>query len=394
MSASGLLIDGLILAFAISSFYRGRTLGFVRQICAAIGFFGGLFFGAWLQPHVAQHIEGDLNRAVATLSCTIGFAFVFLLFGEAAGLYAKNKLKVRPVDHYDNALGSVVNILSMLVSTWLLAAVITALPLPNIRVMLQDSYIIRGLNSALPAAPHVIANIGHLIDPNGFPQVFIGNEPQPGRLANLPPLGDFKAVVASSRNSVVKIEGLGCGGVIDGSGFIVGPDLIATNAHVVAGIKHPYVTDQNGTHRAATVFFDPNKDFAVLRAKGLTGKQLSLAGETIKNDTPAVTLGYPGGGDFTAGPAVVLDSILARGRNIYNQGISVRQVYELTADVAPGNSGGPLITRDGKVVGVVFAESTTYQHIGYALTTPSLQKSIVQASSTNQPVNTGLCAAE
>jgi S1-C subfamily serine protease len=103
-------------------------------------------------------------------------------------------------------------------------------------------------------------------------------------------------------------------------------------------------------------------------------------------------LGYPGGGNFNAGPAAVMDQILARGRDIYGQGRTLRSIYEIQAAVVPGNSGGPLIAKDGSVIGVVFAESTTYDHVGYALTTPKVIDEINQAKQNNQPVSTGQCA--
>jgi S1-C subfamily serine protease len=102
--------------------------------------------------------------------------------------------------------------------------------------------------------------------------------------------------------------------------------------------------------------------------------------------------GYPGGGSFTVSAAMVLDSFQATGRNIYNEGATDRQVYSLKTDVRPGNSGGPLINKDGTVIGVVFAESTTYDHVGYALTMQQVISEFHQADTNTQPVSTGTCA--
>jgi S1-C subfamily serine protease len=190
----------------------------------------------------------------------------------------------------------------------------------------------------------------------------------------------------------VKVEGQGCGGTVEGSGFVVGNDLVATNAHVVAGIDRPYVVDNNGLHKVTVIWFDPNLDFAVLQVSNLAGKPLTMIGGLVAADTPGAIMGYPGGGSLSASTAAVLDEFTAAGRNIYGESTTIRNVYEIQADVIPGNSGGPLIEANGTVIGVVFAESTTYQHVGYALTTSRVISEIHQAEARDQPVSTGQCA--
>jgi S1-C subfamily serine protease len=167
--------------------------------------------------------------------------------------------------------------------------------------------------------------------------------------------------------------------------------LVVTNAHVVAGISSPTVIDQAGAHRAMVVVFDPNLDIAVLRATGLAGKPLPIAAPLQPRGTTAVALGYPGGGGLTASPAAILGDINAVGRNIYNEGVTRRNVYQLNADIEPGNSGGPLVLPNGTVVGVVFAKSVTDANLGYALTTPKVLSDISQARGAGA-VSTGTCA--
>jgi S1-C subfamily serine protease len=256
---------------------------------------------------------------------------------------------------------------------------------------MKNSKIVTLLNSHAPAAPTVIASIGKLIDPNGFPKVFSGSEPVPPSDVSLPELGDLQTVVKADAASVVKIEGQGCGGIVEGSGFVVANDMVVTNAHVIAGIRTPYVVDSNGTRTAVAVWFNPNLDLAVLRTTKLAGKPLQLNGTEEPKGTPAAVLGYPGGGRFSAKPAAILDNFTATGRNIYDQGDVQRDVYEVRAEIIPGNSGGPLIAQDGSVIGVVFAESTTYDKVGYTLTTNAVSKDISQAVSHNKQVGTGSC---
>jgi S1-C subfamily serine protease len=167
---------------------------------------------------------------------------------------------------------------------------------------------------------------------------------------------------------------------------------VVTNAHVVAGVAKPKVVDKNGTHRTTVIWFDPDLDMAVLRALDLAGKPLPLVNQTADTGTEAAVLGYPGGGAFKADPAAIIDAFTATGRNIYNQETATREIYSMKADVISGNSGGPLINKNGEVIGVVFAHSVAYQHVGYSLTMPQVINELSQAKTNIEPVGTGSCA--
>jgi S1-C subfamily serine protease len=386
-----MLLDILIVVLAISAAYRGRTSGFIRQFCSAFGFIGGLFLGGWLQPHTVNLAQTADGRALVLILTVLGCALAGLTLGEYFGLRFKLRFFLKKINKVDNSLGILLSIASLLISVWLLASIVSGLPYNTPRQDVKNSKIVSALNRILPPAPNVIADLGHLIDPNGFPDVFIGNEPTPTSI-NLPSLGNLADAVSADKGSVLRIRGQGCGGIISGSGFVVANDTIATNAHVVAGISQPYVQDSNGSFPAKVVWFDPNLDFAVLKVKDLNLPSLSLATTTDSRGTPTAVLGYPGGGAFNAGPAAILDEFEAVGHNIYGSGHTLRDVYEVQADIIPGNSGGPLVAVNGQVVGVVFAESTTYNHVGYALTTSQVNSELKQALSKTQSVSTGSCA--
>ncbi|MEO6513357.1 MAG: MarP family serine protease [Candidatus Saccharimonadales bacterium] len=385
------IIDVLIILLVASAFMRGRELGFVRQFLSSVGFFVGLFIGVLLQPHVVHYAHTALSKSLFTLGTTLGCAFLLLAVGEILGIMLKGKLWRWHINPIDNALGSVLGAVTILLIVWLSSSILESFPAPNLQAALRNSAILSRLTRVLPSAPSIVANLGNLIDPNGFPQVFSGIEPGPPKNVPQPSLGEMQPAVNKDRPSVVKIEGRGCGGVVEGSGFVVGGNLIATNAHVVAGITRPRVFDSNGSHAVQVIWFDPDLDFAVLRVTDLAGSPLVFNTANQPRGTPAAVLGFPGGGAFVADPAAILDQFTANGRNIYNEGSTERDVFEISADVIPGNSGGPLIAKDGSVIGVVFAESTSYDHVGYALTSSQVVSEINQAQARNRIVSTGSC---
>jgi len=387
-----MLIDIALVILLFSSLYRGYEIGFVRQLFATAGFFGGLFLGAWLQHYTLRFVHTNNSRTLVALCTTLGSAIILLSVGEVMGMHLKYKVMVRRINAFDKWLGSGLAVVSLLISAWLMAAVISSLPAPNLQRELQQSRIIHAVNQLLPNAPQVLSEFGKLVNPNGFPQVFVGSEPAPRSNINLPSLGDLQAAVKADQASVLKVEGQGCGGIVEGSGFVAGKDLVITNAHVVAGIRRPFVQDANGSRQARVVWFDPNLDLAILQVSNLVGAPLPLSATKQASGSGGVILGYPGGGGLTASPAAVLDIVEAHGRNIYNQTGADREVYELQATVIPGNSGGPLLAKDGSVIGVVFAESTSYQHVGYALTMKQVIAELRQVSANSPTVSTGSCA--
>ncbi|MHB1865028.1 MAG: MarP family serine protease [Candidatus Saccharimonadales bacterium] len=389
---AGIFIDIIVFFLIVISIARGWQIGWLRQFFSTIGFFGGLFLGAVIQPHIVNLAHTTLSRTVITLLITLGMAFALLSVGEVIGYKLKSKIHLKQLNTVDSFLGSAISLVTILFSIWLCAAILGSLAIPNLQADIDNSVVIRFLNKHLPSAPSIISDIGSLIDPNGFPKVFIGGEPAPNNNYSAPAPAAMQTAVNQDAPSVVKIEGTGCGGIVEGSGFVVRPGLVATNAHVVAGIAHPYIYDANGTHSSTVIWFDPNLDFAILRTTNLAGKPLPIYPNLVNNGIGGAVLGYPGGGPFSASTAAVLNEFQATGRNIYGTGTTTRSVYELKANVIPGNSGGPLIMQNGEVDGVVFAESTTYSQVGYALTSNQIGQAINQAQSQNRVHSTGNCA--
>lgn len=387
------IVDVIIILLAIIAVYRGYELGLVRQLFSTVGFIAGLLLGSWLQHYTVHFGNTASSRSLISLLTTLGIAFFLLGIGETIGVRLKYHISRFKVHKLDGILGSIVGVGTLLLAVWLSAAIIVTLPSDSMQSEIRGSAIISRLDRSLPPANTTIAGLGHLISPNGFPQVFTGNEPNLQGNTTVPGVSDaLQAAINKDKNSVVKFEGQGCGGIVEGSGFVISSDLVATNAHVVAGVSHPYVRDINGQHSATVIWFDPELDFAIARVSDLAGAPLTINNSVVSNQTTGAVLGYPGGGPLTAGGAQVIDHFIARGRDIYNQQTTERQVYSLAAKVIPGNSGGPLINTDGSVIGVIFAESTSYNNVGYALTTPQIISEISQAQAQSRAVSTGSCA--
>ncbi len=385
-------IDVLIVIFAALSIARGFRIGLVRQAGSTIGFVLGLFIGSWLSNLVISDVGTSLAKPLASICIVLGVSFLFMTLGELAGITLKRKFTNHSVDELDGSLGSVMAVVTVLFAAWLIGSILVLTPTNNFQQSIKGSAILSTLGRELPPATQLLSSLNKLIDPNGFPQVFTGLEPHPNTQTKLPSLGSFDSVVASTRASVVKIESTGCGGIVDGSGFVVANGIVATNAHVVAGVKSPKVVDSNGVHETRVVWFDEDLDLAVLRTSNLAGKPLTLNADAQPAGTTAVVLGYPGGGGFDAQSAAVIDRFMALGRDIYDQGITRREVYSLQAHIIPGNSGGPVIGADGSVLGIVFATSTQYNDVGYALTGQQVASSLAQAEKSNTTHSTGACS--
>jgi S1-C subfamily serine protease len=223
--------------------------------------------------------------------------------------------------------------------------------------------------------------------------VFAGLEPNlPGAQA-LPASVDTPGVNRAVQ-AVVKVSSLGCGGIVTGSGFPVGNGYIVTNAHVVSGTSsHTIITPGNTTLRATVVYFDPERDVAVLYAPDYQSTGLTFG--TATAGTQGAVIGYPGGGSEKVVPAVVDGAVAAQGRDIYNQNFVTRQIFVIQASVHPGNSGGPLVDLQGRVLGMVFATSASDPNQAYALTDDEIASDIrdAQANPTTRDTTRYECAA-
>jgi S1-C subfamily serine protease len=385
------LLDVVIVVAVLVAIIRGIVRGLLVQLCSWIGVALGLVLGALAAPHVAGLAQGAPGKRILTLLCVVGVAIVGGIMGGLVGERLAEGAKQLNLGSLDTWLGGAVGGVATLLAIWLIAGSIATVRSANVGRWVQESAIIRRLDQSLPPVPSVTARLGRLLDPLGFPSVFAGIERAPAAPVVAPTTAEVQAGVARAEASTVRIVGKGCGGLLEGSGFVAAAGLVVTNAHVIAGIRHPQVQDSGGTHDAAPVLFDSGLDLAVLQVGGLAGPPLALASGDEPRGTVGAVLGYPQNGPFRADPGAVLDEYRARGRDIYGSGLVTRTIYELQATVQPGNSGGPFVLPDGRVAGVVFARSVSESSVGYALTAADVADRLQRVASA--PVGTGACAA-
>jgi S1-C subfamily serine protease len=387
-----LLIIGLMLLAAV----HGLRLGAVVQILTFGGFFLGFLLGTvvWV-PLFSRGHSDDVTRSVLVVSLVLLTACAFGYAGRILGTWSNVTVRRHHLGHVDAVFGVAVAVLMVLLSVWVVAAVILS---PNSRFTSLDaavarSDILHSIDGVLPQAPSIFNDLQTFLNDQGFPQVFSTLTPPSTPSVSTPTDAETKALADPAVFSTVKILGTACSSEQEGSGFVVGPGLVATNAHVVAGegSGDTQVLLGNSAYNATPVLFDPDFDLAVLRTNAPLGPALTISSNLVSRGTQAALLGYPEDRGLSIGAAGVTEEVTAIGKDIYNDGSVQRGVYALDASVLPGNSGGPLVGPGGQVIGVVFSRSTVYPNVGYALTSPGVLSRVQQAEQHRSAVSTGPC---
>ncbi|GAA1506429.1 hypothetical protein GCM10009761_05440 [Agromyces terreus] len=196
--------------------------------------------------------------------------------------------------------------------------------------------------------------------------------------------------ITAAAASVVRITGTAfeCGVSMSGSGFVIAPDRIVTNAHVVAGVDEPVVETPGLAARSGRVVaYDAGLDLAVIAVDGLGADALPIADPAAGSEIAVA--GYPFGGPLELRPGSVMS--VGPVTFLEDDGSSTRDVMTLAADVDHGNSGGPVITGDGAVGGVVFAKSESVENVGFAIPVSTLTAFAGDAGSLDRAVDSGTC---
>lgn len=381
----------MVLAYALSGYWQG----FVTGAFATLGLLVGGFFGIWLAPVV-------LGEANPSLAVSLGALFIVILaasLGQAlmqyAGARVRERITWQPARALDAVGGALLSAFAVLLVAWALGVAISGTRIGPVTEQVRSSWVLGKVNQALPAsAPSTLQGFNNVVGTGFFPRYL---EPfAPERIVEVGPgpkwLLDDPEVLAT-QTSVLKIRGANeCGRGVEGTGFVIAPGKVMTNAHVVAGVDDPEVeVDAETTELARVVLYDPDLDLAVLSVD--TGDAPVLDLHAAQPEDPVAIVGYPQDGPFDVQPGRIRAEQRLRSPDIYGDGTVLRDVFSLRGLVRPGNSGGPIVTPDGDVAGVVFAASVTDTDTGYALTAGQVSDSAAQGVASDTEVDTGDCAA-
>lgn len=382
-------VDLIILGLIVAGIFYGLRAGMAIMLFVLGGFFGALFLGGFIFPKILP-ISDQALLTIVNGNLVLLFAIFVAIKGYDYGQRFRYSLGEGTVYKIQNKLGVAVSTLAVLVIVWLVGAMIGRLPFEGLSNSVRDSWVVSRLDSTLPPIPAVFALFDKQINPNAEPYVKMTTQPIIGQL----PAGvDMSKAIEKANESTVRITSFGCGGLVSGSGFVVDPGYVATNAHVVAGVKRPIIKHENRSYEGQVVLFDANTDFAVIRVDNLPAKPIGLSKEVVENNTPVIMSGFPGGNQ-TLSLGVIRNRTLLYGSNIYRNTEIARQVYEVQADVEDGSSGGPIILQNGQVAGILFARSQSNQSYGFVLASNTLIKELEQATKNRKAVNTGVCVKQ
>ena len=323
-------------------------------------------------------------------------ACVFLLqgVGTAIGFRVRVRTLASRVAALDSGLGAVVALAGVLISAWYVGLTFQDSRFAALDRQIQQSQVIRTLDSFAPTVPAPLARIRNVLAESGFPNVFAGLGGSSLARVAIPAQLDTPGIESATRATVkVVADSAGCGSLKSGSGWPITPTAIVTNAHVVAGSESVEIRTADGrTRRAIVVFFNPDDDVAVLSVPGANFTPLPFSGSDPAPRTIGVVIGYPHGGDERVVPAAIRGEEPARGYNIFSTGEITRTVEVLAASVVAGNSGGPVVDGTGTVVGLVFAASTTDSSEAYALAPSQIRAELAAGSRATAPVDTQGCS--
>lgn len=397
MMTSSQWLDIAVLAVAFVAAISGWRSGALGSLLSFVGVLLGAVAGVLLAPHIVTHISSDRAKLFAALFLILGLVVIGEVAGVVLGRAVRGAIHSGTLRFFDSVVGMALQLVVVLVAAWLLATPLTASSgQPNLAAAVRGSRVLAEVNQyAPPWLKTVPKRLSSLLDTSGLPQVLEPFSRTPvaavatpdAALANNP-------VVAATEPSVLKIRAIAssCQKVLEGTGFVISPDRVMTNAHVVAGASSITVEANGNPYDATVVSYDPAIDIAILSVANLPPGPLAFADAQAKPGSDALVLGYPGGGGFVATPARIREIIELSGPDIYRNATVNRQVYTVRATVEQGNSGGPLIDMNGKVLGVVFGAAVDENDTGFVLTANEVAGQLAKIGDT-APVGTGACVS-
>lgn len=391
-------LDIAVLAVAFIAAISGWRSGALGSVLSFAGVVLGAVAGVLLAPHIVSHIAAPRAKLFAALFLILALVVVGEVAGVVLGRAVRGAIRNRPVRTIDSVIGVAVQLMVVLTAAWLLATPLTqSKDQPELAAAVRGSRVVAEVNEVAPTwLKTVPKRLSALLNTSGLPAVLEPFSRTPViPVASPDPALANNPVVAAAAPSVVKVRSLApsCQKVLEGTGFVISPERVMTNAHVVAGSSSVSLQANGKNYDAAVVSYDPQVDIAILAVPGLPSSPLVFDDTPAKTGTDVVVLGYPGGGNFTATPARIREVIKLSGPDIYRSPQQVtRDVYTIRANVEQGDSGGPLIDLDGRVLGVVFGAAVDDADTGFVLTAEEVAGQLSKIGAT-APVGTGACVS-
>ena len=387
-------LDLAVLAIAFVAAVSGWRSGLLGSLLSFVGVGLGAVAGVLLAPHVVTHIGGARTKLFVTLFLILALVVIGEIAGVVLGRAVRGALRNRALRTFDSIIGVVLQMVTVLVAAWMLFTPLTSSDQPNLAAAVRGSKVLAQVDEVAPSwLRSVPTRLSALLDTSGLPNMLSEYGRTPIVAVDAPDAALANdAVVAATRPSVVKIRGVapGCQKVLEGTGFVVAPNRVMSNAHVVAGSDSVTIEVDGQTYDAGVVSYDPEADISILDVPNLPSQPLSFAEGAAPTGTDAIVMGYPGGGDFAATPARIREIIELNGPDIYRTGTVTREVYTIRGTVRQGNSGGPMIDRAGNVLGVVFGAAVDDADTGFVLTANEVSSQLAKIGNT-QRVPTGAC---
>jgi S1-C subfamily serine protease len=372
---------GIVVLAAFFGFV-GFARGFLIGVLSLVGFAGGAYLGTRFGPQLLS--EGNASPYASLFGLLGALLGGVILSGAAESIAGAMRSGIRSPAFalFDGLLGSVLAIALALGLAWLVAVIVLQTPgIRDARRPIQRSVILKQLNEILPSEKvlKALSRFDPLPSIRG-PQANV--EPPRSRYARDPD-------VLAAGQSVVRVLSNACGLGVAGSGWVAGPGIVVTNAHVIAGADDTSVEPNGSDSRldATAIAFDPRNDIAVLRVPALERPALQFAREVVPSE-PGAVLGFPLNGPFRILPARIARTASVLANDAYGKRLVRRKVVGFRADVQPGNSGGPIVDVAGRVSGTVFSKVLLGPDGGYAVPNDIVRDTLARA---NSPVDTGPC---
>jgi len=389
MNALDWVLILLALLYALSGYWQGLIAGAFATL--------GLLFGGVIGVWVAPWILGSVSPSIWVSLTAIVLVLFVALVGQAAfqmvGVRARNAIRWQPIRALDAIGGSVLSAVAVLVVAWALGVAVSGADIPGLSTMVRSSSVLSEVNSLMPQSAQQTLRAFDRVVGTQFPRYLepfaqeniVSTEPPP------PGIGRDPDVVRAGDSVFRVLSNNSCGQGIEGTAFLYAPGHLMTNAHVVAGVRDPNVKVNGQYVSAQVVYYNPDLDIAVLSVPSLRGPYLRFDTNASAGEAAAV-LGFPENGPYNVQPARIRADQRLRSPDIYGNGTVVREVFSVRGKIRPGNSGGPMVSAKGQVLGVVFAASVSDSQTGYALTADQVSGAAAQALGSSQTVSTGGCA--